>query len=54
MNEYMATLKVSQEMGHHMLCVRYTRPGTNTNMTAQRINKPPLRIVHHMKNVVSV
>jgi hypothetical protein len=37
-----------------MLCVRYTRLGAAMNMKAQSTNNPPFRIVHHMKNRVSV
>ena len=50
----MTTLKVSRGMGTHLLCVRYTKSGVNTQNTVHRIKMPPFMIVHHMKNVVSV
>ena len=50
----MTTLKVSREMGNHLLCMRYTKSGANTEKAIHRIKMPPFMIVHHMKNVVSI
>jgi len=50
----MTTLKVSRGMGNHLLCVRYTKSGANTENAVHRIKMPPFMIVHHMKNIVSV
>jgi len=50
----MTTLKASRGMGNHLLCVRYTKSGANTENAAHRIKMQPFMIVHHMKNIVSV
>jgi hypothetical protein len=50
----MTTLKVSRGMGNHLLCIRYTKSGTNIHIVVQRTKRAPFMIVHHIKNVVSV
>ncbi len=54
MNEYIITLKVSLEMENNLLCILYAQSPAQTQISDERNSNTTFRIVHHIKNVVSV
>ena len=54
MNEYITTLKVSLEMENNLLCIWYAQSPAQRQISDERTSNATFRIVHHIKNVVSV
>ena len=54
MNEYITTLKVSLEMENNLLCIRYAQSPAQIHINDEKSSNATFRIVHHIKNVVSV
>ena len=50
----MITRNVSRGIGNHLLWVRYTSSGAAMHNIVHRANRPPLMMVHHMKNALKV
>ena len=51
---YMTRSQASREAENHGRCRQQTRSDANRNQTDQNASRPTLRIVHHLKNSVSV